>query len=40
MIELNIDTVRALRQDGVDAVYGDATHPDTLEAAGVAGAGS
>jgi CPA2 family monovalent cation:H+ antiporter-2 len=25
VIELNVDAVRALRQDGVDAIYGDAT---------------
>ena len=30
----------SLRQDGIDAVYGDATRPETLEAAGVARAGS
>jgi monovalent cation:H+ antiporter-2, CPA2 family len=35
VIELNIDAVRALRDEGVDAVYGDATRPETLEAAGV-----
>jgi CPA2 family monovalent cation:H+ antiporter-2 len=40
VIELNMDTVRALRQEGVDAIYGDATRPETLEAAGVARAGS
>ena len=40
VVELNMDTVRALRQDGIDAVYGDATRPETLEAAGVARAGS
>ena len=40
VVELNIDTVRALQEDGVDAVYGDATHPDTFEAAGMAGAES
>ena len=40
VIELNMDTVRALRQDGVDAVYGDATRPDTLEAAGIRRVGS
>ncbi len=40
VIELNIDTVRSLRQDGVDAVYGDATSPDTLTAAGVGGSSS
>jgi CPA2 family monovalent cation:H+ antiporter-2 len=40
VIELNMDAVRALRQDGVDAIYGDATRAETLEAAGVAQAGS
>jgi monovalent cation:H+ antiporter-2, CPA2 family len=38
VIELNIDTVRALREEGIDAVYGDATHPDTLTQARVASA--
>ena len=37
VIELNMDAVRELREHGVDAVYGDATRPETLEAAGVAG---
>jgi CPA2 family monovalent cation:H+ antiporter-2 len=40
VVELNIDTVRELRQEGIDAVYGDATRPDTLAGAGVAAAGS
>jgi monovalent cation:H+ antiporter-2, CPA2 family len=40
VIELNIDTVRAIRQEGVDAVYGDATRPETLIEAGIASAGS
>jgi CPA2 family monovalent cation:H+ antiporter-2 len=40
VIELNLDAVRGLRDGGVDAIYGDATRPDTLEAAGVARAGS
>jgi CPA2 family monovalent cation:H+ antiporter-2 len=40
VIELNVDAVRALRDAGVDAVYGDATRPETLEAAGVSRAGS
>jgi CPA2 family monovalent cation:H+ antiporter-2 len=40
VVELNMDTVRALRQDGVDVVYGDATRPETLGGAGVATAGS
>ena len=33
VIELNMDTVRRLREHGIDAVYGDATKRDTLEAA-------
>ena len=40
VVEMNIDTVRALRQEGVQAVYGDATRSDTLTAAGAATAGS
>jgi len=40
VIELNMDAVRALRQDGIDAIYGDATRPETLEAAGIGKAGS
>jgi len=40
VVELNRDAVRQLRQDGVDAVYGDATRPDTLVAARVATSGS
>jgi monovalent cation:H+ antiporter-2, CPA2 family len=40
IVELNMDTVRRLREDGVSAVYGDATHRDTLRSAGVANAGS
>jgi monovalent cation:H+ antiporter-2, CPA2 family len=40
VIELNMDAVRALRQDGIDAIYGDATRVETLEAAGVARAAS
>jgi CPA2 family monovalent cation:H+ antiporter-2 len=35
VIELNVETVRVLRQQGIGAVYGDATLRDTLEAAGV-----
>jgi CPA2 family monovalent cation:H+ antiporter-2 len=35
VIELNLDTVRALRADGVRAIYGDATQRDILEQAGV-----
>ncbi|MFN7983557.1 MAG: cation:proton antiporter [Vicinamibacterales bacterium] len=39
VIELNMDAVRTLKEEGVDAIYGDATRPDTLDAAGVAKAG-
>lgn len=38
VVELNMDAVRELRAAGVGAVYGDATHRDTLVAAGLAGA--
>ena len=31
-----MDTVRRLREQGVDAVYGDGSHRDVLDAAGVA----
>ena len=40
VVELNMDAVRGLRQDGVDAIYGDATRVETLEAAGLERAGS
>ena len=40
VIELNMDAVRALREDGIDAIYGDATRPETLEAAGIGKAGT
>jgi CPA2 family monovalent cation:H+ antiporter-2 len=40
IIEMNLDTVRRLRGEGIRAVYGDATHPDTLKEAGVAAAAS
>jgi CPA2 family monovalent cation:H+ antiporter-2 len=36
IIELNMDTVRELRDEGIAAVYGDASHRTTLEEAGVA----
>lgn len=36
IIEMNIDTVHALHAEGVDAIYGDASHADTLTAARVA----
>lgn len=36
VIELNMDSVRSIQaESGVTAVHGDATRPDTLEAAGV-----
>ena len=40
IVELNVDTVRRLRSEGIRAVYGDARHRDTLEAAHVAATGS
>ena len=40
VVELNHDTVRALRDAGVRAVHGDATRREVLEAAGVAQARS
>ena len=40
IVDLNMDTVRALRQDGVTAVYGDAGRADILASAGLATAGS
>ena len=40
IIELNADTAHHLKSEGVQAVYGDASHAGTLEAAGVAGARS
>ncbi|MBM3807076.1 MAG: sodium:proton exchanger [Acidimicrobiia bacterium] len=38
IVELNIDTVRAMREEGIDAVYGDATRPETLAEAGITSA--
>jgi CPA2 family monovalent cation:H+ antiporter-2 len=38
IVEMNVDTVRALRAAGTDAVYGEAARRETLEAAGVADA--
>jgi CPA2 family monovalent cation:H+ antiporter-2 len=40
VVELNLDTVRRLRAEGVPVVYGDVLRPGTLEEAGVASAGS
>jgi CPA2 family monovalent cation:H+ antiporter-2 len=39
VIELNMETVRQLRQDGVRAIDGDVTQRETLVGAGVSGAG-
>jgi CPA2 family monovalent cation:H+ antiporter-2 len=35
IVEMNIDTVRELRNQGLAAVYGDGSQRDTLEAAGL-----
>jgi CPA2 family monovalent cation:H+ antiporter-2 len=35
VIDMNLETVQRLRQEGREAVYGDAAHRDTLKAAGV-----
>jgi CPA2 family monovalent cation:H+ antiporter-2 len=40
IIEMNLETVKRLRRDGTNAVYGDASHLDTLKSAGVESAGS
>ncbi|HEY8430895.1 MAG TPA: NAD(P)-binding protein, partial [Sandaracinaceae bacterium] len=40
VIELNVETVRRLRESGIDAVYGDAAQAAILERAGVRTAGS
>jgi CPA2 family monovalent cation:H+ antiporter-2 len=40
VIELNIDTVRALREEGIAAVHGEAARGDVLQQAGVATAGN
>jgi CPA2 family monovalent cation:H+ antiporter-2 len=39
VIDLNLEAVRRLRESGIAAVYGDASHLDTLRKAGVAEAG-
>ncbi len=36
IVELNLETVQKLRSEGVSAVYGEASHPETLQQAGVA----
>lgn len=38
IIELNFDTAQRLMREGTAAVYGDASQPETLKAAGVEGA--
>jgi CPA2 family monovalent cation:H+ antiporter-2 len=38
VVDLNLDSVRALREEGVAAVYGDATRSETLAGAGVSSA--
>jgi CPA2 family monovalent cation:H+ antiporter-2 len=40
VIELNMETARSLRDRGIAAVYGDATRPETLQAAGVTESGT
>jgi CPA2 family monovalent cation:H+ antiporter-2 len=40
IIELNVDTVRKLGEIGITAIYGDASHRDTLASAGAATAGA
>ena len=35
VVDLNVDAVRALRDEGVSAVYGDARQPETLVSAGL-----
>jgi CPA2 family monovalent cation:H+ antiporter-2 len=40
VIDLNVDTVRAMRDEGLRAVYGDASRPETLESAGIMQAGT
>jgi CPA2 family monovalent cation:H+ antiporter-2 len=40
VIDLNVEVVRALRDEGIDAVYGDASRPETLAAAAISSAAS
>lgn len=40
VIELNLDTIRRIRESGTLAVYGDSSHRDTLISAGIADAGT
>jgi monovalent cation:H+ antiporter-2, CPA2 family len=39
VVELNMDTVRGLREEGISAVYGEAARLDVLQQAGIANAG-
>jgi CPA2 family monovalent cation:H+ antiporter-2 len=40
VIDLNLQTVRRLRHEGIAAIYGDVLRPGTLDEAGIASAGS
>lgn len=40
VIDLNLDTVRKMKADGITALYGDVLRPGTLEEAGIASAKS
>ncbi|MBA4188459.1 MAG: sodium:proton exchanger [Planctomycetaceae bacterium] len=40
VIEMNLETVRRLRSEGIAAVYGDASHMETLKEAGLVEAGN
>jgi CPA2 family monovalent cation:H+ antiporter-2 len=40
VVELNLDAIRWLRDEGIDAVYGDATHRQTLVKADLSHAGT
>jgi CPA2 family monovalent cation:H+ antiporter-2 len=40
VVELNMDTVKRLRQEGISAVYGDARHAESLITAGLRHAGT
>jgi CPA2 family monovalent cation:H+ antiporter-2 len=35
VIELNLDTIRQLKDEGISGIYGDASHRETLIAAGI-----
>jgi monovalent cation:H+ antiporter-2, CPA2 family len=40
VVDLNVDSIRSLREDGVSAVHGDARYADTLVSAGLRHAGT